>query len=244
MWCILHERVRVQTLSALLQTILLRLSFSRYKTIFFVDFRCQVTQLFVLGLHLGFVVALPCIVISRDLKSISCGHGYYIPTSLCHHPTTNPWTWKKPSQSVSLHSRLASAINLWKEPPRPPTPEPTIAKYTRDSNQVRSPDDWKEIEIRLVGTHPLWGHYLCVFLFTPWVLGSQFLLICNHRWNAALALASFLDLNRDLYVDRNVLELGAGGGLPSIVTLKNGARKVSKLDWTMTIAHLDLLPRW
>jgi hypothetical protein len=48
-----------------------------------------------------------------------------------------------------------------------------------------------------------------------------------YRWNAALALASFLDSNPDLYMDRNVLELGAGGGLPSIVASKNGARKVS-----------------
>ena len=50
-----------------------------------------------------------------------------------------------------------------------------------------------------------------------------------YRWNAALAIASFLDSNRYLYVDRNVLELGAGGGLPSIVTVKNGARKVGHL---------------
>ena len=50
-----------------------------------------------------------------------------------------------------------------------------------------------------------------------------------YRTNAALALASFLDSNQHLYVDRNVLELGAGGGLPSIVTVKNGARKVGHL---------------
>jgi nicotinamide N-methyltransferase len=48
----------------------------------------------------------------------------------------------------------------------------------------------------------------------------------HYRWNAALAIASFLDSNRHLYFDRNVLELGAGGGLPSIVTVKNGAHKV------------------
>ncbi|KAF8803245.1 hypothetical protein BYT27DRAFT_7195839 [Phlegmacium glaucopus] len=102
---------------------------------------------------------------------------------------------------------------IFKEPPRPPTPEPTIAKYVRDTKEVRLPDDWREIEIRLVGSHPLWGHYL---------------------WNAALALASFLDSNRDLYVDRNVLELGAGGGLPSIVTLKNGAQKVVVTDYPET----------
>ena len=45
-------------------------------------------------------------------------------------------------------------------------------------------------------------------------------------WNAALALASFLDTNIEMYQDRNVLELGAGGALPGIVTAKNGARKV------------------
>ena len=45
-------------------------------------------------------------------------------------------------------------------------------------------------------------------------------------WNSSISHASFLDSNQHLYVDRNVLELGAGGGLPSIVTVKNGARKV------------------
>lgn len=55
-------------------------------------------------------------------------------------------------------------------------------------------------------------------------------IIVVHRWNAALAVASFLDSNRHLYVDRNVLELGAGGGLPSIVTVKNGARKVQSFE--------------
>ena len=47
-----------------------------------------------------------------------------------------------------------------------------------------------------------------------------------NRWNAALALASFLDANVGKYEDRHVLELGAGGALPSIVAVKNGARKV------------------
>ena len=47
-----------------------------------------------------------------------------------------------------------------------------------------------------------------------------------NRWNAALALASFLDANVGKYKDRHVLELGAGGALPSIVAAKNGARKV------------------
>ncbi len=46
------------------------------------------------------------------------------------------------------------------------------------------------------------------------------------RWNAALALASFLDSNAELYKDRRILELGAGGALPSIVAAKLGAKKV------------------
>lgn len=48
----------------------------------------------------------------------------------------------------------------------------------------------------------------------------------NSRWNAARAFATYLDIHPELYKDRFVLELGAGGGLPSIVAAKNGARKV------------------
>ena len=48
----------------------------------------------------------------------------------------------------------------------------------------------------------------------------------RYRWNAALALADYLDLNTDLYASGNVLELGAGGALPSIVAANNGASKV------------------
>ena len=40
------------------------------------------------------------------------------------------------------------------------------------------------------------------------------------------ALAGFLQRNSDLYLGRTVLELGAGGGLPGLVTAKCGARKV------------------
>lgn len=53
------------------------------------------------------------------------------------------------------------------------------------------------------------------------------------RWNSALALASYLDQtpNISLYRDRNVLELGAGGALPSIVAAKNGAFRVVVTDY-------------
>ena len=46
------------------------------------------------------------------------------------------------------------------------------------------------------------------------------------RWNASVALASYLDSQVDLYKDKSVLELGAGGALSSIVVALNDARKV------------------
>ncbi|PPR04579.1 hypothetical protein CVT24_012032 [Panaeolus cyanescens] len=107
--------------------------------------------------------------------------------------------------------------SVFTEPPRPPTPPPTISTYHRDSKHlavdpkdVHSSADWKEVNIRLVGSHPLWGH---------------------HLWNAAIALADYLDDNTQLYRNKNVLELGAGGALPSIVTWKNGARKTVITDY-------------
>ena len=85
------------------------------------------------------------------------------------------------------------------------------------TGSTRLPVDWKETEIRLVGTHPIFGSLLSAF---PTRIACM-------RWNAALPLARFLVSNQHLYVDRNVLELGAGGDFPSIVTVKNEARKVS-----------------
>ncbi|KAJ6518674.1 putative methyltransferase-domain-containing protein [Mycena sanguinolenta] len=94
--------------------------------------------------------------------------------------------------------------SLYPEEPRPATPEPTIAIYERDADVASG--DWQDIKIRLVGSHPLWGH---------------------HLWNAARAFASYLDHAPELYRDQCVLELGAGGGLPGIVAAKNGAKHVS-----------------
>ncbi|PFH51947.1 hypothetical protein AMATHDRAFT_39859 [Amanita thiersii Skay4041] len=102
------------------------------------------------------------------------------------------------------------------EPPRPPSPEPTSAKYVREkasSCESDPPSPWTEITVSLVGTHPLWGH---------------------HLWNAARAFATYLDENTELYRDRQVLELGAGGGLPGIIAAKNGARKVVLTDYPDT----------
>ncbi|KAH0580223.1 Putative nicotinamide N-methyltransferase [Termitomyces sp. J132] len=99
---------------------------------------------------------------------------------------------------------------IFTEPPRPPTPEPTIAVYTREPGHRKSIEEWEEIQIRLVGAHPLWGNYL---------------------WNAARAFASYLDAYQELYKDKYILELGAGGALPSILAAKTGARKVVITDY-------------
>lgn len=78
-----------------------------------------------------------------------------------------------------------------------------------------------------MGSHPLWAHYLSVAALLG--LNLQWPKQFFHRWNAALAFASYFDENVYLYKDRCVLELGAGGALPSIVVAKNGARAVSKI---------------
>ncbi|TFL02554.1 putative methyltransferase-domain-containing protein, partial [Pterulicium gracile] len=113
------------------------------------------------------------------------------------------------------------------EPPRPKTPPATTQIFTRGtehellfkshlldqytSTQLDPSDlDWKTMEIRLVGTNPLWGHYL---------------------WNAAISIASFLDRYPTLYESKTVLELGAGGALPSLVAVKNHAEKVLVTDY-------------
>jgi predicted nicotinamide N-methyase len=62
-----------------------------------------------------------------------------------------------------------------------------------------------ELELRLVGSHPLWAHYL---------------------WNAAK-----VDENKDLCRNKSVLELGAGAALPSIIASANGATKTVVTDY-------------
>ncbi|KAF8262016.1 putative methyltransferase-domain-containing protein [Lactarius quietus] len=93
--------------------------------------------------------------------------------------------------------------SIFPEPPRPPSPEPTIAVYERsvvDSTTPGTP--WSTITVRLVGSHPLWGHYL---------------------WNAARSLARYLERLPTLYRGLTVLELGAGRPA-GLAVAKSGAR--------------------
>ncbi|KAJ7733253.1 nicotinamide N-methyltransferase [Mycena maculata] len=113
---------------------------------------------------------------------------------------------------------------IFPEEPRPPTPEPTVEVYYRDDDIVS--DEWREIKIRLVGSHPLWGHHLYRGHLD---IAQRSSIFC--RWNAARAFASYLDHNQELYRDRFVLELGAGGGLPGLVAARNGAQHVLLTDY-------------
>ncbi|KAL9584073.1 MAG: hypothetical protein Q9203_004816 [Teloschistes exilis] len=67
------------------------------------------------------------------------------------------------------------------------------------------------LQLRLVGHNPLWGH---------------------HLWNGAQVVTDYLhDHARDLVMGRNVLELGAGAGLPSLAAAIWGAEHVVLTDY-------------
>ncbi|CAE7158991.1 unnamed protein product, partial [Rhizoctonia solani] len=103
--------------------------------------------------------------------------------------------------------------NVFEEPPRPPTPPPTSTTYRRQARLHSQPSasEWSSIDLQLVGHHVLWA---------------------QHLWNAAIVLANFLDDNSSvLCQDKAVLELGAGGALPSLVTALCGARQVVITDY-------------
>jgi nicotinamide N-methyltransferase len=108
---------------------------------------------------------------------------------------------------------------------------------------LRDPDsnNWDHINIRLVGTHPLWGHYLYANfqIYLPFRNGIDYFGV-SCRWNAARSFATYLDADPKLYRNQSVLELGAGGGLPGIVAAKNGARMVSSCLFFMNRTFLEV----
>lgn len=102
--------------------------------------------------------------------------------------------------------------NLFDEPEdfRPPPPQAHFAHYERESISSKSKSQKKEIELRLVGSSPLWGHLL---------------------WNAGIYTAKHLDKHPELVLGKNVLELGAAGALPSVVAGLIGAKQVVCTDY-------------
>ncbi|KAH3759171.1 nicotinamide nmethyltransferase [Pelomyxa schiedti] len=73
-----------------------------------------------------------------------------------------------------------------------------------NNNNVRT------LPIRLVSDHPLYGHLL---------------------WNAGISLSDFLESDPAIIRAKSVLELGAGGGLPSIICALEGAKRVVITDY-------------
>lgn len=74
-----------------------------------------------------------------------------------------------------------------------------------------------------------------ISLLLAFILSQIFFL--PERWNAARCFASYLDQNSDRLCARmNVLEFGAGGGLPGIVAALCGARRVRHFDDSMSFS--------
>ncbi|EGC47793.1 nicotinamide N-methyltransferase Nnt1 [Histoplasma capsulatum var. duboisii H88] len=95
--------------------------------------------------------------------------------------------------------------NLFQEPEGflPPSKKPTFEEYAMRSGPT--------LKLRLVGNHPLWGFLL---------------------WNAGKTSADYLeDRAREWVEKKDVLELGAGAGLPSLVCAILGARTVVVTDY-------------
>ncbi|CEH12066.1 Predicted methyltransferase [Ceraceosorus bombacis] len=117
------------------------------------------------------------------------------------------------SRADSRSSRGSTDLSLFAEPSdfRPATPPPTMAHFTLPAAPSAATTMSEDIELKLVGSHPLWGH---------------------HLWNAAPVLSRYLNAHADsLLRNTDVLELGAAAGLPSIVCKRRGARTVVATDW-------------
>lgn len=117
-------------------------------------------------------------------------------------------------------------VNIFEEPEGfyEPEKEPSSVSYRTSKGE--------ELSLRLVGQSPLWGHLL---------------------WNAGRTFAQYLEINAVRLVEgTNVLELGAGAGLPSLICAINGAKCVVVTDYPdadlienldYNINHCTLLPQ-
>lgn len=83
-----------------------------------------------------------------------------------------------------------------------PEKPPTFVEFSLNTSQT--------INLRLVGHNPLWGH---------------------HLWNSGRVLAQYFQEHPHFVADKDVLELGAGAGLPGLVAGVLAARRVVITDY-------------
>ncbi|KAL4954316.1 hypothetical protein BDW69DRAFT_163321 [Aspergillus filifer] len=85
----------------------------------------------------------------------------------------------------------------------PPEKEPTFAEHRMLSGDV--------VRVRLVGSHPLYGNML---------------------WNAGRISSDYIETNAPTLISgKDVLEIGAAAGVPSIVSAIKGARTTVMTDY-------------
>ncbi|WOO77021.1 Protein N-terminal and lysine N-methyltransferase EFM7 [Vanrija pseudolonga] len=117
--------------------------------------------------------------------------------------------------STSSGSGDEGGFGLGELMPRSPSPEPIPFSYASydlpESLGYTAADGGREVSIRLVGSHPLWGH---------------------HLWNTARVTTTYLLTHAPtLLRGKRVLELGAGGALPSVAAALAGAECVVATDY-------------
>ncbi|MCJ1341005.1 nicotinamide n-methyltransferase [Bachmanniomyces sp. S44760] len=107
-------------------------------------------------------------------------------------------------QPSSEDEEDATLADLFADPPDyfpPPKPSTHITYVLQNGD---------EIKLQLVGHNPLWGHLL---------------------WNAGQVVSEYLQNNEAIVNGKQILELGAGAGLPSIVSAILGATNVVVTDY-------------
>lgn len=86
----------------------------------------------------------------------------------------------------------------FKEPPRPPTPPPTFATYTRSTHRSVESQIIPDLNIRLVGSHPLWAHYLYRLLQLPRVKPYTDNFLCSIQMECSIGIGvSYRHKSRD-----------------------------------------------
>ncbi|EIW68247.1 hypothetical protein TREMEDRAFT_63420 [Tremella mesenterica DSM 1558] len=129
-----------------------------------------------------------------------------------------------PSSTTRLTSQLSASEtsededayglgldDILPEPESPLPPPFSFSVYRpHPSFQLTTQDSRDQLVLRLVGSHPLWGH---------------------HLWNTSRVLSDFLLRHDEMVKGKKVLELGAGAGLPAIISSLAGAEKTVITDY-------------